>query len=104
MLAQRIRVRTSVRSCRHWLQLVADGAGGLVDPRDANGVANAVCGLIENDERRLRLGRAGQERAATFTWERAAIETTRVYARRVSSRYTGEGELAELSPPHCPAS
>ena len=55
---------------------VADGAAVLVDPLDPDSIA---AGLKEAVARRDELAAAGRERAAAFTWRRAAEATVDVY-------------------------
>jgi glycosyltransferase involved in cell wall biosynthesis len=54
----------------------ADGVAVQVDPRDPGSIA---AGLIAADEAREELGGRGPERAAQYTWTRAARETVGVY-------------------------
>lgn len=53
-------------------ELVADGAGVAVDPRDPDAIAGALGRLLDDDAHRAALAAAGRDRAATYTWERAA--------------------------------
>jgi alpha-1,3-rhamnosyl/mannosyltransferase len=55
---------------------VAGGAAVLVDPRDPAAIA---AGIEEADRRRGELRAQGLERAAQFSWERVAAETSTVY-------------------------
>jgi glycosyltransferase involved in cell wall biosynthesis len=55
------------------------GAARLVDPLDHRDVARAVAELLADGGARARLSRAGMERAAEYTWERAARRTREVY-------------------------
>lgn len=49
------------------------GSGGLrVPPDDADALAHALRGLIEDTAQRARVAQAGQRRAQTFTWEACA--------------------------------
>lgn len=54
-------------------------AGALVDPTDTPALTAALVDLLDNPERRAALGAAGLDRAALFSWERAARETLAVY-------------------------
>jgi phosphatidylinositol alpha-1,6-mannosyltransferase len=55
------------------LDAVEDGKTGvLVDPEDPAAVAGALAGLLEDPERAQRLGAAGAERAAGFSWDEIA--------------------------------
>ncbi len=52
---------------------VRDGVTGfLVDPEDPEEIAARVTHLLDDGELRQRMGRAGREWAAQFTWERSA--------------------------------
>ena len=57
----------------------------LVDPEDAQGFADALAGLVEDDELRARLRAAGAERAAGFSWERTAAELDRVLMAQLNA-------------------
>ena len=54
-------------------------AGILLDPDDADGWAEAIERIRENDVHRDSLARAGVAHAARFTWERAATATQAVH-------------------------
>ena len=51
---------------------VAGGAALLVDPTDVDAIGAALVTLATDESRRERLSASGRERAAEFTWERAA--------------------------------
>jgi phosphatidylinositol alpha-1,6-mannosyltransferase len=55
-------------------EAVADGATGVVlPPRDAGAVRDALSSILDDDDRRTRLGRAARERALTsFSYDRLA--------------------------------
>lgn len=57
---------------------VGGDAAVYVDPRDEKAIASAILALATDDALRRRLSAAGVERAASFTWERAAAETLAV--------------------------
>lgn len=60
-------------------EIVADGETGiLVEPGDVDGIADAVVALLADPERRLRMGRAGRERAARLF---GAVATARAVER-----------------------
>jgi glycosyltransferase involved in cell wall biosynthesis len=59
---------------------VAGEAALLFDPRNPKQIAEALERLLSDDELRERLSALGRERAARFTWERAATETLASYA------------------------
>ena len=54
-------------------------AGLTVDPRDADGLADALRRVIDDPALHERLVAAGSARAAQFTWARAAVATAGVY-------------------------
>jgi UDP-glucose:(heptosyl)LPS alpha-1,3-glucosyltransferase len=60
-------------------ELVGDGDAGLIVDRDANSLAAALAALAADPERRDRLGAAGRERAAEYTWERSADAVLSLY-------------------------
>lgn len=53
-------------------ELVGDGAGVAVDPRDPDAIAGALATLLDDEGVRARLAAAGTARAATYQWGRAA--------------------------------
>lgn len=61
----------------------AGDAALLVDPFDVDAIRDALRRVLEDAELAERLRRQGVERAAGFTWERAARETLAVYRRVV---------------------
>jgi glycosyltransferase involved in cell wall biosynthesis len=58
---------------------VANAAGILFDPYSVAEMARAIGDVLLDDEMRARLERLGTQRAASFTWERAAQRTLDVY-------------------------
>ncbi len=58
---------------------VAGDAALLVDPRDANALASAMEHALKDADVHSTLRQRGLERAATFSWEKAARETIAVY-------------------------
>jgi len=62
---------------------LADGAAILVDPEDVLSIASGLERLLADPSLREKLGAAGKQRAAEFTWERAA-STTRDVMRRIA--------------------
>jgi glycosyltransferase involved in cell wall biosynthesis len=50
----------------------------LIDPDDEAALADAAIAAATDPETRRRLIAAGRERAARFTWQRAAEETDRL--------------------------
>jgi D-inositol-3-phosphate glycosyltransferase len=60
--------------------LVVDGETGfLVEPGDAAAAAARVAEIVSDDGLRTRLGRAGAEMAAGYTWATAATTLSRLY-------------------------
>jgi len=64
---------------------VAGDAALLVDPPDAERLAQAIKGLLENPELRSDLRVRSLRRAARFSWERTAGETMAVYQSVLSN-------------------
>lgn len=58
---------------------VADGAALLVDPQSEESIAHGLLTVCERADVREDLRQRGAERAALFTWERAAERTLDVY-------------------------
>jgi hypothetical protein len=53
--------------------------GLLVPPRDPKGLAEAIARLLDDPELRARMGAAGQERAAEFSWPRVTAKVEDYY-------------------------
>ena len=61
-------------------ELVRDGVDGiLVDPGDTAGLAEAIASLLRDDDMRSRMGAAGRERVAGFSWAETARATLEAY-------------------------
>jgi len=60
---------------------VVGEAGVLVRDGDARALGHAAAALVADPERRAELSARGLERAALFSWRRAAKETAAVYRR-----------------------
>jgi glycosyltransferase involved in cell wall biosynthesis len=58
---------------------VVGDAGVLLDPDDEPGWIAALERVLDDDQHRAQLRESGLRRAATFSWQRAAAETTRIY-------------------------
>ncbi|MGA2031068.1 MAG: glycosyltransferase family 1 protein [Thermoguttaceae bacterium] len=58
---------------------VAGDAAVLVDPSDDECIGRAILDLAQDDSKQQALRAAGLQRAATFTWDRAAADTLRVF-------------------------
>ncbi len=65
---------------------VVGTAGLLVDPQDVDGWAEAMAKLWADEALRDDLRDRGRERAALFSWERAARETLAVYREALALR------------------
>jgi glycosyltransferase involved in cell wall biosynthesis len=64
---------------------VAGDAAERVDARDVDALGDAIVALAGSRDRREELTRLGLQRAATFSWARAAAETLNVYRSVVAS-------------------
>lgn len=81
-MAQGIPVLTSnVGATRE----VAVGAAVLVDPESVDAIREGLLSLLHDVKLREELSILGQERAATFSWERAASETLTAIESAVSA-------------------
>jgi glycosyltransferase involved in cell wall biosynthesis len=67
---------------------LAGGAAVLVDPEDVASIAGGLARLLSDPSLREKLGAAGKQRAAQFTWERAA-GLTRDVLRRIAQSPAG---------------
>lgn len=65
---------------------VADGAAVLFDPHRVDDIAKALRDLLIDADFRQRRERLGLQRAAQFSWQRAASETIRVYEKVAERR------------------
>jgi len=57
---------------------VAGAAAVYVDPSNPHGIASAAFSLLEDAERRKKLGEMGRERSRLFSWDRAAEATVEI--------------------------
>jgi glycosyltransferase involved in cell wall biosynthesis len=64
---------------------VAGEAALYFDPLDTGGIAEAIATLLRDADFRVRLAAAGRERAAGFSWRRAAAETLACYERALAA-------------------
>jgi glycosyltransferase involved in cell wall biosynthesis len=69
---------------------VVSDAGLLVEPIDAEGMAQAMQRVLSDGDLRDTLREKGLQRAKSFSWPRAARETARVYDRAMSDSTTQE--------------
>ena len=60
------------------LDEIAGDAAVLVDPGNAEAIANAVCQLLSDAERRQQLSVKGLKRATRFTWDQCARSTLNI--------------------------
>ena len=60
-------------------ELVADGGGVAVDPRDPAAIATAIEQMLDAPEAARRMGERGREIAAGYTWDRTAQLTVAAY-------------------------
>ena len=58
---------------------VVGDAGILVDPEDIEELSDAMEQMMDNEELREKLKKAGQKRAAKFTWKKSAEILMGVY-------------------------
>ena len=60
---------------------VVGDAGILFDPYDTSDISNKICKVLKDGDLRQGLIRKGLERAAGFSWEKAAVKTLEIYKR-----------------------
>ena len=82
-MASGVPVLTSNRTS---LPEVVGDAGVMVDPDDVDGMREHLQRLLEDRAYADELGRRGQVRAQTFSWERCAHETVSVYHKVMLQR------------------
>ena len=79
------------------LNEVAGDAAMRVDPLEVEALSAAIVRLASSREQREDMSRRGLARARTFSWERAAAETLKVYraavAHPVTDRAAAEAAL-----------
>jgi glycosyltransferase involved in cell wall biosynthesis len=71
------------------LQETLGKAALLVEPMDVEELAQAITCLLQDESRRSKLGSAGQQHAAVYSWERTARLTLDVY-RKLRKRRAGD--------------
>jgi glycosyltransferase involved in cell wall biosynthesis len=64
---------------------IAEGAGLLVNPKDASSISDAIGRILNDNELAAQLARKGRERAETYSWAKSA-ETTLAAYREVAWR------------------
>ncbi|HXG32802.1 MAG TPA: glycosyltransferase family 1 protein [Bryobacteraceae bacterium] len=77
-----VAVLTSARGA---LAEVAGDAAVLVDPEDTEAIARGLLALTQDPVLRDDLAARGRQRAAAFSWERAAAQTWEVYQELLGS-------------------
>lgn len=60
-------------------EIAGRGAATLVDPGHESELASAMKSLLEDDLKRVELGRRGLERSTEYRWDKTAGETLEVY-------------------------
>lgn len=83
--------------CSAMPEVVGD-AGVLVEPTDAQAIADAVCHLYNNPEYYEELVKKGQLRAKLFTWEKTAEEIAQIYEKLVFGRKSQVANSVNLAP------
>jgi len=73
-----------IASNRASLPEVVGDAGLQVEPLDVDALTRGMLGLAEDEGLHQELSLAGRDRASSFTWEKCAFDTLRVYQRAVS--------------------
>ena len=73
--------RAVVCSNRASIPEVAGEAGTAFDPTDEQDMAHALAAILQDSDRRARAERLGLNRAAQFTWRKAAEQTLEVYSQ-----------------------
>jgi glycosyltransferase involved in cell wall biosynthesis len=71
---------------------IAGPAAVYVDPGSPHGIASAVAALLEDSQHRTRLVELGRQRAAKFSWDRAAAATAQVLRQAAGLPPTEEDE------------
>jgi glycosyltransferase involved in cell wall biosynthesis len=70
-----------VTSNRSSMAEIAGSAASLVNPEEVDAIAAAIDAILTNPDVHAALRAAGRNRAATFSWARAADDTVAVYER-----------------------
>jgi phosphatidylinositol alpha-mannosyltransferase len=60
-------------------------AAALVPPGDERALIDAVCELLDDEERRVEMGRAGRELAEQYSWDGIAERLEAIYERAVAA-------------------
>ena len=72
---------------------VAGDAGMLVDPCDVDSVAHGLSELLSHDARRNALACLAKTHAASFSWDRAAEDTLRIFDDAIGARKLKLGQV-----------
>ena len=72
---------------------VAGDAGVLVDPCDVDSVAHGLSELLSHDARRNALACLAKTHAASFSWDRAAEDTLRIFVDAIGARKLKLGQV-----------
>ena len=72
---------------------VAGDAGMLVDPCDVDSVAHGLSELLSHDARRNALARLAKPHAASFSWDRSAEDTLRIFDDAIGARKLKLGQV-----------
>ncbi len=75
---------------------VADGAAIFFDPRVESEMTRAIRDLVMDAELRARMQRLGLQRAAAFSWERAARSSLEVYYEIAGASSRADGPAKSL--------
>ena len=73
---------------------VADGAGLLFDPNNAESITRAMSDILLDSELRGRMERLGLQRAALFSWQKSARATLDVYEEVAGTPKAGTAQRA----------
>lgn len=91
-------VATDIRGCR---EVVRDGETGILVPvKDADALAEAILGLLQDPETAKKMGQAGRRRAEEFfderkVFQRVEAEYDRLLREKFGSRREGETRWGE---------
>ena len=72
---------------------VAGDAGMLVDPCDVDSVAHGLSELLSHDARRNALACLAKPHAASFSWDRSAEDTLRIFDDAIGARKLKLGQV-----------
>lgn len=65
--------------------VVKDGENGLlIQPKDPKALAEAIIHLIENEERREKMGKNGFDKVKKYSWDKIAECTERIYSEMLN--------------------